>query len=1043
MSDFIHNGALSHIVRPWAVLDALPDHIAILNMKGTIIAVNTMWQRFADQNGFVGTGYCIGNNYLDVCDAAEGDCSEEAHIVAQGIRSMIAGRRELFELEYPCHSPDEQRWFLVRVTCIEEEGAPLLVVSHQNITRRKLAERQLRLLESAVVNASDAVLITRADTIDLPGPEIVYVNEEFTRMTGYQPDEVIGKTPRILQGPGTQPAARAQMRSALQKAEPIRVEVLNYRKDGSEFWVELDIVPVHDEYGQLTHFVSIQRDTTERKRSEEALRASEERLRSIFENATIGIFQTTPQGTILSANPALAHMLGYDTPGELSEHITNIGEQVYVNPACRASLVRQIQENHGAAHLEVQFYRRDRTIITVNLHIWVVSNNQSDTTHLEGFVEDITEQKHAASMLHLQAAALQAAAHGIVIADRHGTIEWVNPAFIRATGYSWQEIVGKNVRFQKSGRQSQVFYEQMWQTILAGQVWQGELINRRKDGTLRIDEVTITPVRETEEGEISHFIGIEQDITERRQHERELEAIASVSAALRVAPDRSAMLPIVLDNLHDIFSTDGIVLIMCSPDGDTLQVELAQGSWAAAKGSQFSCRAMMNSLSPSGPQPNLLDDMLQLDPRMLWPYLTRKIVDAVPIALTAQEHTLGVIWIGRSTGFSDSECNVLAAIGDIAANAIHRATLHEQVEQRLNRLAAINKIDRAINASTDLNVTLDVLLPQATTQLGVDAAAILLLNEHSQMLHYVAGYGFRTTSFQQVTLRLGEGHAGAAAAERRLVSVPDIKLLGEAFIRSRLLASEHFLSYYAMPIIARGQIKGVLELFHRTPLQPDQEWLDFLDTLAGQVAIAIDNAELVANLQQSNDELTLAYDATIEGWARALELRDAETEGHSRRVTDLTLQLAHQMGLSDDDLVHMRRGAILHDIGKMAIPDRILLKPGPLTAEEWRVMRKHPTYAYEWLSPIRYLCPALDIPHYHHERWDGSGYPRGLKGQQIPLAARIFAVVDVWDALCSDRPYRAAWPHEEVRTYLQQHAGVHFDPQIVEVFLNLDTVRVW
>jgi putative nucleotidyltransferase with HDIG domain len=452
---------------------------------------------------------------------------------------------------------------------------------------------------------------------------------------------------------------------------------------------------------------------------------------------------------------------------------------------------------------------------------------------------------------------------------------------------------------------------------------------------------------------------------------------------------------------------------------------------------------MMHSLSPSGPQPNLLDDILQLDPRLLWPYLTRKIVDAVPAALTAQEHTLGVIWIGRSTLFSDSERNVLGAIGDIAANAIHRATLHEQIEQRLNRLAAINKIDRAINASTDLHVTLDVLLPQATTQLGVDAAAILLLNEHSQMLHYTAGYGFHTTSFQQVTVRLGEGQAGVAAAERRPVSMPDIQLHGESFIRSRLLAGEHFVSYYAVPILARRQIKGVLELFHRAPLQPDQEWLDFLDTLTGQVAIAIDNAELVANLQQSNDELTMAYDATIEGWARALELRDAETEGHSRRVTDLTLQLARHMGLSDDDLVHIRRGAILHDIGKMAIPDRILLKPGPLTAEEWEIMRKHPTYAYEWLAPIRYLRPALDIPHYHHERWDGSGYPRGLRGQQIPLSARIFAVVDVWDALCSDRPYRAAWPYEKVRAHLRQQSGVHFDPQIVEIFLALDTDTIW
>ena len=192
-----------------------------------------------------------------------------------------------------------------------------------------------------------------------------------------------------------------------------------------------------------------------------------------------------------------------------------------------------------------------------------------------------------------------------------------------------------------------------------------------------------------------------------------------------------------------------------------------------------------------------------------------------------------------------------------------------------------------------------------------------------------------------------------------------------------------------------------------------------------------------ANFQQAHEELAQAYEATLEGWSRALELRDKETEGHTQRVTEMTMRLTHAMGIYEAELVHIRRGALLHDIGKMGIPDDILRKPGPLTDEEKELMRKHPIYAYEMLSPITYLHPALDIPYCHHEKWDGTGYPRGLQGEQIPLAARIFAVVDVWDALLSNRPYRSGWSEEKVKAYIHEQAGTHFDPQVVEAFMKI------
>jgi len=359
----------------------------------------------------------------------------------------------------------------------------------------------------------------------------------------------------------------------------------------------------------------------------------------------------------------------------------------------------------------------------------------------------------------------------------------------------------------------------------------------------------------------------------------------------------------------------------------------------------------------------------------------------------------------------------------------------ERVRRNLEHLTALVEIDRAINYSFELDLSLTTLLTHVIVQSGVDAADVLLFNPASQTLEYVAGRGFHTKAIEHAHQPLGEGYAGRAAQERSIVHVPDLTKEQDSFLRKMLLAGEDFVGYYGVPLIAKGQVMGVLEVFQRTQRLRDEEWLDFLKALAAQAAIAIDNVSLFDKLQRSNVELFQAYDATIEGWSRALELRDNETEGHTQRAAVMTVKLARLFGLSDAELVQVRWGALLHDIGKMGIPDEILLKQDTLTEAEWVVMKKHPIFAFEMLSPIRYLRSALDIPYAHHEKWDGTGYPLGLKGEQIPLAARIFAVADVWDALRSDRIYRTSWSVDKVREHLRSLAGTHFDPHVVQVCL--------
>ncbi len=367
----------------------------------------------------------------------------------------------------------------------------------------------------------------------------------------------------------------------------------------------------------------------------------------------------------------------------------------------------------------------------------------------------------------------------------------------------------------------------------------------------------------------------------------------------------------------------------------------------------------------------------------------------------------------------------------------YRRHVERQIQQQVQRLAALRDIDMAITSSLDLRVSTKIILDEVIKQLGVDAADILLLNPHKQTLEYAGSRGFRTDALKHTSLRMGQGYAGHAALERRTIRIPNLSVKETGFASAPLLAEEGFVEYFSVPLISKGHIKGVLEIFHRSALNPDQEWMDFLEAVGTQAAIAVDNAEMFTNLERSNTELILAYDTTLEGWSRALDYRDKETEGHSQRVTELTLKIARAMGLSEEEMIHVRRGALLHDIGKLGVPDNILLKPGKLTDEEMDTMKKHTTIAYEMLSPISFLRQALDIPYCHHEKWDGTGYPRGLRGEQISLTARIFAIVDVWDALRSDRPYRPAWPKEKTLDHILQLSGSHFDPTVVEVFMNL------
>ncbi len=355
-------------------------------------------------------------------------------------------------------------------------------------------------------------------------------------------------------------------------------------------------------------------------------------------------------------------------------------------------------------------------------------------------------------------------------------------------------------------------------------------------------------------------------------------------------------------------------------------------------------------------------------------------------------------------------------------------------------LRGLVEINKTISGNLDINELGGEVLKNIDNHLKPAGAGILLFNRDQNMLSYQAASGFLSNhDFKAVKLDPQKALVGKTINEGRPLIVHDLwetDLLPEG----AMLAGDdekEFNAYYAFQLSAKGNVKGVLEVYLNAGKETEERWVPFLATLSNQLATMIQNAQEFESLQQKVVELTLAYDITISRMANAIDQRDNTISLYTQAVAEMTEKLARTMGANEDDLVHIRRGALLHYISKLSLPERILHKPGPLNEKEWEVVRQHPQIAYAMFSDIKLLKPALVIPFYRHEKWDGTGYPQGLKGDEIPLAARQFAVVDVYYALLTERPYRPPWDEIDVLEYIRSLSGTHFDPEVVDAFLEM------
>ena len=757
-----------------------------------------------------------------------------------------------------------------------------------------------QLLSQAIAACTVGVVMTDARHHDHP---IVYVNAAFEALSGYAADEILGHNCHFLQSqdcdqPGAQviSEAMAQQRSAT-------VTLRNYRKDGTLFYNEVSLSPVHDASGTLTHYLGFQNDVTVREEAQVEQRASEERFAKIFEAAPIAIVVSrVSNGHYLDVNTEFLHQSGYSREEVIGR--TGLDLNFWVDPLELEDGRRTLQEQGRLLNREVQFRLKSGAV--ADTVVSVVPVTLGGEACLATLIRVVTLEKQAQRVLagreeryrrtatQLQRT-LDLSPDLIASIDAEGRLVTMSAACQQILGYTPEELIGRSyLAFVHPDDRAITAQED--EHITAGQAttsFQNRCLH--KNGSV----VWLEWAAVSLPGDPLMYC-VARDITKRRAAEEDQAFLAAI-----VQASHDAVLGVTLGNTIRSWNAGAEELY-----GYTAAEAVGQPVTLIVPPELHAEEVEMLKRAGQGERIEPFDSVrIAKDGRRIAVFVT------VSSILDVAGRVIGVSKIAQDITARQ------AAEREIQA-------LNEDLMRQVDYVTSLRTIDQSIASSTDPSLTLGLILDNIRHQLGVDAVTALLLNPETLTLDYAATRGFSASVLQGTAVKLGAGLAGQVALSRQPLSVPD---LGSVLVLPdwrRVVDQEGLTAYYAAPLIVKGQVVGVIEVLHRRVLPLAPQWLEMLETLVGQAAIAVDNAQLFAELERKNLELRLAYDETIEGWSRALDLRDKETEGHSRRVTEMTVALCQRLGTPPEQLVHVRRGALLHDIGKMGIRDAVLLKPG-------------------------------------------------------------------------------------------------------------------
>ena len=871
-----------------------------------------------------------------------------------------------------------------------------------------------------------------------------FVSQGCYELTGYRSDSLINNrdlayADLILEE--DQEYVWTEIQKALKESRHFEIDYRIRTAEGEIKYVREKGVGIFSEEGSLKMLEGFIIDVSRTIRTQQQLSRSENCFRSLVESIDDIVFRMDLDKKISGVFGTWPANLGLNPDDLLGMHICELFQKT------KGTIIDHLFKNvlngeHHSFEWRFDFEGRSRDYL---VSLSPLLDENGEIHGLVGVGRDITRLKQTENALRDSQALAQSIAdsisENICVLDEAGEIIAVNTA--------WEEL---NSGLKNSLRIGQDYFslfkevlgldaentqkaEDGIRTILAGKMEEFLLeYPSLKGEEYNWFQLRAFPLHNHRTGAVI----MHSSINERKRYELEQTAIIAIYAAMRMSLDRKTLLETILSEISHLLESESIAIITYDPLNDRFFAENASGIWQEYFGRQIPCtpQSFCKHVMETGVSYLVDKDELETIPYVLNFHFNVNYLICVPMVISQEK--LGVIWVGRNRKFNQFDISQLENIAVLAAASIRQLNLFEQTLQRLKYLNALRKIDQTILSSLDRKIILDAILGQVLglSEKGSLAVDILTYDSGLNRLEYLAGEGFDYANMENAWFVPDSKIVPFSFFQKEMSIVKDLSVESE-FISKRGLESENFHVYYSVPMIAKGKLVGALEIYSRKEEGLDQETLEFLTSIADQTSIALNSIEMFEDLRSKNLELIISYDTTIEAWSKTLDLRDEETSQHTNRVTRLTIDLAREMGFQESELIHLQRGALLHDIGKIGIPDRVLHKPGPLDEEEWDIVKQHPVAAYNLLSPVQFLRNALDIPYCHHERWDGSGYPQGLSGEQIPLAARLFAVIDVWDALLSDRPFRKAWSKDKTLEYIRSQSGIQFDPRVVEAFFNV------
>ncbi|HSL44751.1 MAG TPA: PAS domain S-box protein [Anaerolineales bacterium] len=961
------------------------------------------------------------------------------------------------------------------------DGRNVALVLAQDVTQHKRVEQEAALHQNRLMAFVDAAM-DAVISIDSQH-RIMLFNPAAEKMFGYEESEILGRPLNLLL-PERQRADHTRFIDlfggigATNRSMGNLGEVRGRRRSGEEFPIEASISQTN--VGGEKNFTAILRDVSERKQSEMVLRESEEKYRTLVENANDGI-AIIQNGRVVYVNRRLAEMRGEEASEMVGQRFDK-----YMHPHEKKRIFERYRRRWAGEPMPIVFetvlLQKGDTNVSVEITAGLISYQGAPAEIV--IIRDITERKAAEQALQRQLQEMIAlnsvATAGAKATDIDELIRSVtdviakmvypdncgvllvsedlqtycpHPSYwgidLEATGRTYQVsegVVGKVIASGQLIRIDDVHQEAAYLQVTPGirsEICVPVFVNgtifgclnaesRQPNAFTEHDERLLKTVADSLATAIEKILLLQ---TEKRRRE-EVEILYNTTRNLVIERDLAKLLYLIVEKAVAMMKASGGGLYLSEPEQRQVRCVVSYNTVGDYTGTVLKYGEGAAGLVAETGEPLIVEDYRTWQGRAATFEQDQSFVSLLSVPLRWQGLVIGVLNIHENKGprpFTAEDVQIIRHFANHAALAVQNARLFETEQRRRQEAETLRETTLALTYSMELGKLYEVILDSLQKLIPYDAASIELLDQ--DYFEMVAGRNLPNAEYViGFRYRYSKEHWGQLDKIRGPVITPDVRE-DDRFVK--LKGSEYIRGWMGIPLFARDKLIGFLNLYSRTIGFYKQSSAAIAQTFGSQAAIAIDNALLLNDLQISNAELVLAYDTTLEGWAKALELRDKETEGHSRRVTDLTLYLAKQFGISGPALTHIRRGVLLHDIGKMGVPDHILKKAAPLTPREWEEMRKHPQYAHDLLHSIPFLRQALDIPYCHHERWDGNGYPRGLRGEQIPLAARIFAVIDVWDALSHDRPYRKAWPQDIIISYLEEQSGILFDPMVVQEFLKV------